>query len=171
MISLCQKLRLKKHAKNDSTIMLELFCAKTRLKKHQIFEKSDDFKNRPSRKGYNLCKMVSLGQKLKFKKTRAKRFYSHINVYLVKNPLEHDEIHRGLKSQTPADVRLLSRRTSAGELCRNVKLLTCQLGEGDKISDKFDSYLSTRVRCVRKIIAQFVNNKLAALKCSFPKLP
>ena len=28
-----------KRAKNDSTRTLELFCAKNRLKKHQIFEK------------------------------------------------------------------------------------------------------------------------------------
>ena len=58
----------------------------------------------------------------------------------------HDEIHRGLKSQTPADVHLLNRRTSAGELCRIVKLLTCLLGEGDKFSNQFDSYPSTRIR-------------------------
>ena len=60
--------------------------------------------------------------------------------------LAHDEIHRGLKSQTPADVHLLNRRTSAGELCRIVKLLTCLLGEGDKFSNQFDSYPSTRIR-------------------------
>ena len=48
-----------------------MFCAKNRCKKHQIFEKWDDFENRPSYKGYSpckgygLCKMVSLGQKLK----------------------------------------------------------------------------------------------------------
>ena len=30
----------------------------------------------------------------------------------------HDEIYRDLESQTPADVRLFNRRTSAGELCR-----------------------------------------------------
>ena len=49
--------------------MLELFFAKDRLRKHQIFEKWDDFENRPSCKGYSLYKMVSLGQKLTFKKT------------------------------------------------------------------------------------------------------
>ena len=78
--------------------------------------------------------------------------------------LLHDEIHRGLKSQTPADVCLLNRRTSAGELCRSKKLLTSHLREGDKFLDQFDSYPSTRVRCYKEIIVQFVNNKLAALK-------
>ena len=76
---------------------------------------------------------------------------------------EHDEIHRGLKSQTPADVRLLNRRTSAGELCRSKKLLTSQLRVGDKFFNQFDSYPSTRVRCYTEIFVQSVNNKLAAL--------
>lgn len=75
----------------------------------------------------------------------------------------HDEIHRGLKSQPPADVRLLNRRTSAGELCRSKKLLTSQLRVGDKFFNQFDSYPSTRVRCYTEIIVQSVNNKLAAL--------
>ena len=69
--------------------------------------------------------------------------------------------------QTPADVRLLNRRTSAGELCRNKKRLTSQLREGDKFSDQFDFYPSTRVQCDKDIIVQFVNNQLAALKSLF----
>ena len=68
--------------------------------------------------------------------------------------------------QTPADVCLLSRRTSGGELCRSKKLLTSHLREGDKFLDQFDSYLSTRVRCCKEIIVQFVNNKLEGLKSS-----
>ena len=43
-------------AKNDSASTLELFCAKNRCKKHQIFEKWDHFENRPSWKGYRFCK-------------------------------------------------------------------------------------------------------------------
>ena len=39
MVSLGQKLNSEKHAKDDSLITLELFCAKNRLGKHQIFEK------------------------------------------------------------------------------------------------------------------------------------
>ena len=41
---------------------------KTALKKHQILQKLLEFENRPSCKGYSLCKMVSLGQKLKMPK-------------------------------------------------------------------------------------------------------
>ena len=72
MVSLGQKLKFKKHAKNDSLIMLELFCAKDRLREHQIFEKWDDFENRPSCKGYSLYKMVSLGQKFNIEKNLQK---------------------------------------------------------------------------------------------------
>ena len=76
-----------KRAKNDSTSTLELFCAKNRCKKHQIFEKWDHFENRPSCKGYRLCKMVSLGQNLKWPKTFKNRFYKHVRIVLYKKPL------------------------------------------------------------------------------------
>ena len=39
-------------------------------------------------KGYRLCKIVSLGQKLKWPKTCEKRFYKHVRVVLCKKPLE-----------------------------------------------------------------------------------
>ena len=80
MVSLGQKLKMPKTCENHSTRSLELFCAKDRSKKHQIFEKWDDFENRPSCKGYSpckgygLCKMVSLGQKLKMAKPFEKPF-------------------------------------------------------------------------------------------------
>ena len=90
----------KKNAKNDSLIILELFCAKNRLRKHQIFEKWDDFE---------IChharaKKVSLGQKLKLKKkTWKKRFFCYIRVVVVcKKPLlktpNLQEMRRFLKS-------------------------------------------------------------------------
>ena len=84
MVSLGQKLKRPKHAKNHSTRILKLFCAKNCSKKHQIFEKWDDFENRPSCKGYSLSKMVSLGQKLKMPKTCDKPFYKIIRVVLFK---------------------------------------------------------------------------------------
>ena len=77
-----------KGSKNDSTSTLELFCAKNRWKKHQIFEKWDHFENRLPCKGYRLCKMVSLGQKLTRPKTCEKRFYKHVRVVLCKKRLE-----------------------------------------------------------------------------------
>ena len=89
-----KNLKCQKHAKNHSTRVLRLFCAKNRSKKHQIFKKWKNFENRPSCKGYSpckdysLCKMVSLGQKLKMPKTCEKRFYKNIWVVLCKKPLE-----------------------------------------------------------------------------------
>ena len=67
IVSLGQKLKLKKHAKNDF-LMIELFCAKNRLRKHQRFGKWDDFEKRLSRKGFSLSKMFSLRQKWKVQK-------------------------------------------------------------------------------------------------------
>ena len=48
--------KFQKHPKNHSARTLDLLCAKDRSKKHQIFEKRDDFENRPSCKGYSPCK-------------------------------------------------------------------------------------------------------------------
>ena len=89
-----KNLKCQKHAKNHSTRLLELFCAKNRSKKHQILKKWDNFKNRPSCKGYSPCKVyslwkiVSLGQKLKMPKTCEKPCYKIIWVVLCKKPLE-----------------------------------------------------------------------------------
>ena len=78
----------KQHVIIHSTSDLQFFCAKNRLKNHQIFEKWDDFENRPSCKAYSLCKIVTLGQKLKFKKTSQKQTYKWFTVVLCKKPLE-----------------------------------------------------------------------------------
>ena len=59
----------KKDVKIHFTNHLELFGAKNCYKEHYIFEKWDHFKNRPSCKGYSPCKILTLGQKLKFQKT------------------------------------------------------------------------------------------------------
>ena len=77
-----------KRVKKYSTSTLELFCAKNRCIKHQIFEKWDHFENRQSWKGYRLCKMVSLGEKLKWPKTCKKRFCKHVGVVLCKKLLQ-----------------------------------------------------------------------------------
>ena len=92
IVSLGQRLKLKKDAKNDSLIILDLFCAKNRLSKHQILEKSDDFEKRPSSKGYSLCKVVSFGEILKFKKTCQKRFFNHFRLLLYKKSLRKHQI-------------------------------------------------------------------------------
>ena len=87
-----------KHAKNYSTRTVELFCAKSGSKKHQIFEKWDNFENRPPCKGYrncidasyvdvhgySLCKMASLGQKLKMPITWKKEIYRSRSITLYR---------------------------------------------------------------------------------------
>ena len=71
-----------------------MFCAKNGSKKHQIFEKWETFENQPFCKGYSagngysLCKIVSLGQKLKIPKTCEKTFYKNTRVVLCKKRLE-----------------------------------------------------------------------------------
>ena len=88
ILTLGQKLKFQKHVKIHSTNHLELFCAKNRSKKQSIFEKWDHFENRPSCKGYSLCKILTLSQKLKFQKRCQNPFYKSFRVVLCKKPLE-----------------------------------------------------------------------------------
>ena len=74
------------HAKNSCRSKLQFYYAKNGSKKQLIFEKWDHFENWQKWllcKG--LCKMVSLGQKLKMPKTCDKRLYKHIRLVLCKN--------------------------------------------------------------------------------------
>ena len=75
---LVKNLKCQKHAKKHSKRTLELFCAKNRPKKHQTFQKCENFENRPSCKNYTPCKMVSLRQKLKMPKACEKPFCKNI---------------------------------------------------------------------------------------------
>ena len=88
MFSLGQKLKWPKTSGKRFYKKTRVLLCKIRWKKHQTFEKLDDFKNRPSSKGCSLCKMVSLGQKLKCVRTCEKRMYKHTRVVLCKKPLE-----------------------------------------------------------------------------------
>ena len=63
-------------------------CKKSMEKTRNIFEKLDDFENRPSCKGYSLCKLVSLGKKLKSPKTCARRVYNNTRVVMCKKSME-----------------------------------------------------------------------------------
>ena len=51
-------------------------------------EKWDHFKNRPSSKGYSLCKIITLGQKLKFEKACQNPFHKSLRVFVCKKPLQ-----------------------------------------------------------------------------------
>ena len=78
----------KKHAKIHSTNPLELFSAKHRSKKHEIVQKWDHFKNRPSCKGYILCKILTLREKLKFQKTCQNPFFKSFTDVLCNKTLQ-----------------------------------------------------------------------------------
>ena len=76
---------------NISTTTLELFCAKSCSKKHLILKKRQYFQNGqnwPPCKGYSLCKIVTLSQKLKLSKTSEKHLYNHIRLVPCKNPFQ-----------------------------------------------------------------------------------
>ena len=76
-----------KHVRNVSTNTLELLYKSNGSKKQLIFEKSDNFENGqkwPQSKGYSPCKILTLGQKIKFLKLREKHLYKHIRVVLCK---------------------------------------------------------------------------------------
>ena len=62
----------KRQAKNVYLIILDFSVLKNPLRKHQIFEKSDDFENRPSSKRYSLCKNSQFGSKIKIQKNMRK---------------------------------------------------------------------------------------------------
>ena len=67
---------------------MQLFYAKNGSKKQLILEKWEHFENGqkwPPSKGYRLCKIVTLGQKLKMHKNMLKTFLQHIAVVLCKN--------------------------------------------------------------------------------------
>ena len=67
---------------------LQLIYSKKGSKKQLIFERWEDFENSqkwPPSKGYRLCKIVSLGQKLKMpKKTYYKYFYNTLHLFYVR---------------------------------------------------------------------------------------
>ena len=90
MVTLSQKLKMPKTCekpfyRNNRAVL----CKKTVEKKPQIFEKRHNFENQPfckgysPYKGYNLCKMLSLGQKKNTKKMRKTiTKYSRIKTFL-----------------------------------------------------------------------------------------
>ena len=86
ILTLGQKLKFQKRVKIHSTNHLQLFCAKIRSKKDQIFQKRDHFENRPSCKGYSPCKILTLGQKLKFQKTCQNPSYKSCLLYTSPSP-------------------------------------------------------------------------------------
>ena len=72
----------KNHVKIHSKNNLELSCAKSRSKKHEVIQKWDHIQNGPSCKGYSLWKIFTMAQKLKLQKTCQNPFYKSFRVVL-----------------------------------------------------------------------------------------
>ena len=75
----------------------------------------------PMQSRYSLCKMVSLGQKLKMPKTCEKPFYKNIKVVLCKKPLE--------KTPNIREVRQVLKSAILQRLQPNQRLQTLQNGQ------------------------------------------
>ena len=91
MVSLGQKLKMPKTCDKRLYKTIRLVLCKKRLQKAaNIWEMRPFWKlaKMPLSKGYSLCKMVSLGQKLKMPKTCDKRLYKTIRLVLCKKRLQ-----------------------------------------------------------------------------------
>ena len=70
---------------------MQLLYAKNASKNYLVFEKLDHFENCqkwPPCRGYRLCKILTLGQKIKIHKKMLKTFLQHIAVVLCKKRLQ-----------------------------------------------------------------------------------
>ena len=93
MVSLGQKLKMPKTCEKSFYRNNRVFLCKNRFKKHQIFQKSDNFENRHNAKGIAHAKAISfpngqVGSKIEnLPKTCEKPFFKNIRVVLCKKPL------------------------------------------------------------------------------------
>ena len=119
----------KEHVKIHSTIIYKLFCAKNRFKKHEVFEKWwKHFENRPSCKGYSPCKILTLAQKLKFKKHVKIHSRNHLQLFCAKNRFkineifekwEHFENRPSCKGYSPCKILTLAQKLKFQKTCQN----------------------------------------------------
>ena len=111
--------------KNMSKCILQVIwsCSvqKNLSKKHSIFDEWEDFENRPSCKSYSLCKILTLGQKLKFRKTSQNPFYKWVQVGLCKKPLEQTLNIREMKAfwWSAIKQRLYRSKIKIPKTCQN----------------------------------------------------
>ena len=92
ILTLGQKWKFQKTCQNPFYKSFRVVLCKKRSKKHQIFQKWDHFENRPSCKGYSPCKILTLGQKLKFQKTCQNPFYKSFRAVLCKKRSKKHQI-------------------------------------------------------------------------------
>ena len=103
LVSLDEKFKMpktceKQFHKNSTVVLWEKQLKKTlNIREMRGFWKSAIWdKGYSPCKGYKICQMVSLGQKLKMPKTCEKRFHKNIRVVLWKKPLKNIRVMRGL---------------------------------------------------------------------------
>ena len=107
------------------------------MEKKQVFEKRENW---PLCKGYNLCKMVTLGPRLKLPETLEKRLYNHIRVVLCKITL---------KKTPDSGLMEVLEKGKHWLLCKGYSL--CELvtlGPGLKFPETFEKRLYNHIRFV-----------------------
>ena len=90
ILTLAQKLKFKKISQNPFyTLFTVVFCKKP-LKKNTKYSRNESILKigRHACKGYSPCKILTLAQKLKFKKTCQNPFYKSFTVVLCKKLLQ-----------------------------------------------------------------------------------
>ena len=90
ILTLSQKFKFQKTCQNPFCKSLTLVLCKKQLEKTPNIREMRQVRKSAilQRKGYSLCKMVSLGQKLKMPKTCEKPFYKNIKFFLCKETRE-----------------------------------------------------------------------------------
>ena len=120
MVTLAEKLKMQKNILKPFYHTFQLSYAKNGSKKQPILEKCDHFENCqkwPPSKGYRLCKMVTLAQKLKIKKNMLTTLLQHVAVVLCKKPL-----HKA------ANIRKMRPLWKLPQMATKQKLLTLHCG-------------------------------------------
>ena len=85
IVTLGQKLKMHKNMLKTFLQHVAVVLCKTRLQKTDNIRKMRAFWKWQPSKGYRLCKIVTLGQKLKIRKNMLKTFLQHTAVVLLKN--------------------------------------------------------------------------------------
>ena len=88
IVTLAQKLQMHKNMLKTFLQHIAVVLCKKRLEKTANIAKMRAFWKWPPSKGYRLCKLVTLAQKLQMHKNMPKTFLQHIAVVLCKKRLE-----------------------------------------------------------------------------------
>ena len=135
IVTLGQKLKMPKNAKNDSTRTSELFYAKNRSKKHQIFEKRDHFEDHFAKaiahaKAIAFAKLSLWAKNKKFQRHAIKRFPWTLELFCAKSCSKkhqrsekwyHFENRPSCKGYSPCKGYTLCKMVSLGQKLKIAK--------------------------------------------------